>query len=407
MNDRIPELNAFRKDICIGCGVCAHKCNKNLLEIKKKNGFYMPIFTEGKCNLCNICVKNCIFNDKNVVSYKEPSKAFIGFDNNENDRVNSASGGLLTQICKYMLKNSFIDGVVTVKFQNGKFVYYIAKSIEELDSSRGSVYMPVYYNNIWEKILEFNGKLVFLGTPCWCEVIFKLRNKDIRYKKIQYIFALVCGHMPSEISTINFFEKKNIKVKLDEIKDFRYRGNGWPGGGYIKTMTNQTYYFNHTDIWDYKNLSSLSSYNNACLICNDLWGSYADASFADYWNSELIKEGKGYNLALLNNIKIEKLLNEMHQRAKITIQEIDLKTAFESQKVPLYIKKNFNADNRKLIFNDLINTKNYRYIKSKIILFLVMQLRKRNYKTLMWNLLNEITWKIVMRGVKKNENNIN
>ena len=310
-----PQISKFKDDICIGCGVCEDVCNFNTLKLKLKDDSYFEPFINNKCKQCSICEKTCILTKEIFLQYEEPKKSFKAYDKDLDNRIKSASGGMLTLVAKFLLDTKQVDGIVTVRFKNGEFNYEIVTDLKELDKCRGSVYMPIKHNGIWKKLKEFKGTVAFIGTPCWCEAAYDLRNSG-KLKNIKFIMGIVCGHMPSKRATFNFIENNYKSINLNEIEDIKYRGNGWPGGGYIKLKNNEVFKFNHTDIWNYKNMSSSYTYNNACSICSDLWGTKSDISFADYWNPKYMKEGKGYSLVnvytneivdILNNIKLEQL----------------------------------------------------------------------------------------------------
>jgi coenzyme F420-reducing hydrogenase beta subunit len=392
-----PDLNVFKNQLCIGCGACENLCPKSVLKIKEKNGFYKIDLEQDACVKCNICTANCLFSKEDFLKYEVPSKAYIGYDLDEASRLNSASGGMLTCTLKYMLSHKYIDGVVTAKFEKGQFFYTILTELEALDKARGSVYMPLHFNDIWKKIKDFKGKLAFVGTPCYCEEAYKLRDSQRSFANIKYIFALVCGHMPSKNATINFLDKKGINSDLSKVEDMKYRGEGWPGGGYLKYADNKEAKFKHTDIWSYEDMSSSYTYNEACSTCSDLWGSYSDLGFADYWNPEHMKEGKGYSLVMVHNEAMAEILQNMQKEKSAYLEEITVEQGIKTQAVPLYVKTILNPKRRSHLLGRKIKLGDKLYIK------LEDQLKKQKYNSVQYNLLNKITWRTIVRGAGKHE----
>jgi len=93
-----------------------------------------------------------MFSEDNFLTYDDFSAAYIGYSNNYWERYNGASGGVLTAALKYIIRKKIVEKVIIVRFYNGKFEYYITNSINKIDKSKGSVYMPIYYNHIWSQI---------------------------------------------------------------------------------------------------------------------------------------------------------------------------------------------------------------------------------------------------------------
>jgi len=73
---------------------------------------------------------------------------------------------------------------------------------------------------------KIDGKVAFVGMPCWIEMVYKLRQKIPTFKKITFLLSLVCGHTPSMEYTSNFFKKQRINFELNKVLDMKYRGKG-------------------------------------------------------------------------------------------------------------------------------------------------------------------------------------
>ena len=111
--------------LCTGCGTCVALCpNESIkLTINEKKGIYMPELNEEKCNKCGICYEVCPghgVDSKQLNSEifgKEPEdvlignylNCYIGHSTDHNIRYNSASGGLITQLLIFALKEKIID----------------------------------------------------------------------------------------------------------------------------------------------------------------------------------------------------------------------------------------------------------------------------------------------------------
>ena len=75
----------------------------------------------------------------------ELEECYFGYAKQESIKSKAASGGLVTLLSLYLLRERKIDGVVvtSVKTENGqlKAFNYIAKNEKEILAARGSIYM--------------------------------------------------------------------------------------------------------------------------------------------------------------------------------------------------------------------------------------------------------------------------
>ena len=87
---------------CCGCHACFNVCPKKAIEMVNDNkGFKNPIISEDKCIDCNLCKKVCpVLNSKD---YKYDSVAYACYNKNNDERMNSSSGGIFILIAKEII----------------------------------------------------------------------------------------------------------------------------------------------------------------------------------------------------------------------------------------------------------------------------------------------------------------
>ena len=156
--------------LCTHCGTCVGLSNKQLTMKQTENG-PIPVSVSNEINLDQLAYDACpgkgfnypklvdnIFgsqvDDWRIGFYKD---IFVGYSLNDSIRRNGASGGIITSLLIYLLKNKLIDGTVTVR--QGSPKPWLAKPIiatteDEIIKCAQSVYSPVSVNTIIEDMME-------------------------------------------------------------------------------------------------------------------------------------------------------------------------------------------------------------------------------------------------------------
>ena len=159
---KILKNEIIDSGLCTHCGTCIGLSNKQLTLKQTKNG-PIPISVSNKINLDQLAYDACpgkgfnypslvhnIFDsevdDWRIGFYKD---LFVGYSLNDSIRKNGASGGVITSLLIYLLKNKIIDGAVIVK--QGSPKPWLAKPIiatteDEIVQCAQSVYSPVSVN---------------------------------------------------------------------------------------------------------------------------------------------------------------------------------------------------------------------------------------------------------------------
>ena len=179
----------INKKDCCGCTACAHICPVKCIEMKEdKEGFLYPAVDNEKCIHCHKCERVCPIG--NLINYNNETKAFIGYNKNEEIREKSSSGGIFSLAAEWIIEQ---NGVVfgAAFDENFEVCHIAAENEEELSKLRGSKYVQSRLGDAYPKVkqyLENNRKVLFTGTGCQIAGLKKYLNKDLMY---QYILILM------------------------------------------------------------------------------------------------------------------------------------------------------------------------------------------------------------------------
>jgi coenzyme F420 hydrogenase subunit beta len=115
-----------KKNLCSGCGICIAICPTNSIDVEMDylQGIYAPKIDASKCKSCELCLSICPGKGvdfpklcEDIFDYKkEPCLlgnylcCYEGYSNDKDIRLNSSSGGLVTQTLIYALEKKIIDG---------------------------------------------------------------------------------------------------------------------------------------------------------------------------------------------------------------------------------------------------------------------------------------------------------
>ncbi|PKP60638.1 FeS-binding protein [Candidatus Atribacteria bacterium HGW-Atribacteria-1] len=365
----------IKSHICCGCGTCAGICPINAIEMRiNERGFYMPKIDERKCNNCGLCSKVCPQIDKEAnfnklnkfVFGKVPDDKLIGkcinccvgYSTDENIRFEASSGGMITQILISALEGWIIDGAVVTRMKKDNPLIpepFIARTKEEIISAMGSKYCPVHVNIMLKEIIKSKDdeKFAVVGLPCH---ILGIRKAELLIPKIQkkivLHLGLLCSGTKSFFGTEFILERKGIKK--ENVKNIKYRGNGWPGYMEVNHL-NGIMYLPHLAHLYYGGGGFGTLFTNKCCIaCDDFTAELSDISVGDAWNIEK-EDTQGSSIVILRSKIGEELIKRLSFENKIKLKKIEGDIVMRSQS-SLYSKKKLGISNRQNIGNK-VNSK--------------------------------------------------
>lgn len=307
-------------DSCCGCGICEGICPVNAVTMVNKEGALRPVVNKD-CVNCGKCVSSCTAClDKETVNYDAFQYQVWGHTNNVEARNESASGGIVSELFRYLLSNKIVDYVVTsdiYSLDSNMVSYRIIENAEDVAKYSGSNYCPVNMGAAVREIKKRGGRCAVVGVPCFIRGLVALKAADaVLNTSIKYVFALMCGHTPTYCGTTYLMKKFKVK-KADTVK---YRGDGWFGNIRFFVKDNETKRVSFTNYFTRDFYSHF--WQKSCYECVDHFGIGADASFGDadfikYRNPELINEGE--SIIFSNSTEFSNLLMEMKEKGIIDI----------------------------------------------------------------------------------------
>lgn len=412
------KIDKFIKYSCTNCGICYNSKNKltfkeNLTSLYNNNNF------KEYCPGIGIDRKKVVLPTKeynpligNLVSN------YVGYSTNEAQRLNSSSGGVITEIICYLLKKKLVSGVclpMPLDESETKHAYKICtlKDIEKIKKYSQSIYVKIPTYNVVSQIIDFDGKIAFVGLPDQTASLRIIAKQLKIQNKIEYFLGPMVGIL-MENEVIKMI--KILSKSKSEIIKLRWRDGEWPGklyGKFIdKEIRIEKFYYNYL----------LPFYcSNESLIQDDFANELSDISVADAWLPEYEDIGKGWSLVQSKTFKGDKLLNDIYKSKKISIEKINISKALRMHEHMIDFKKRGSKYRKKILkflfipvpkdYNLIIKFNFLRYIIEAIILLIIFVCKTNLFRFIMskinQNFLGfifsnfRIFWKKITKDVKR------
>ena len=235
------------KDLCVSCGVCATICPTDAIDFVFERGIFVPKIND-KCIECDKCLKVCpsyrvdasVYDKESILSGKE-IESYTLYTKNTEIRMNSASGGVITQLIINLLEKGIYEKACVVgydRFTGERACSEASSDIQQIIKSAKSKYIPVSIDKVAEEIKrQPDIKMIVVATPCQLLALKSFLKLSKLSDENLLIFGLFCER------TLNYniytyyqkqfglkFKQKQFGLKFRAKADEqRLISKGWPG----------------------------------------------------------------------------------------------------------------------------------------------------------------------------------
>ena len=361
---------------CTGCTSCFNTCPMGAISMKESDGkFLYPEIDSNICIECNLCKKHCPVCLKEEIINRCKDKqveVYACINNNEQDRMESSSGGIFTLLAEYVLDNNGV--VFGVKFDDSfNVVHDFIEKKEDLKLFKGSKYTQSDLKDTFKKVKNYlnEGRLVyFSGTPCEINGLRIYLDKDYENLIVQ---DCICHGAPApellekylDYLEIYYSKKYNKEEKIVKFS-FRDKENlGWSKYQLrIELFDGNIEFIDHDKSSFMKIFLNDYALRNSCFECfNKGNNRLSDITLGDFWGinnvHQELNDEKGTSLIIINSEKGKELFNIIKDR----IRCIESKKEYIEKYNPSYIspaknneiRKNFLKELRKLTYEEIIS----------------------------------------------------
>lgn len=275
-----------------------------------EEGFFYPVIDKSVCVECGLCEKVCPF-DNPRYEHTEP-QAYATYVKDENQRMQSTSGGIFYAIAKWIVEQGGI--VYGAAFDECFKLRHIGvDTVEGLQQLRGSKYLQSDLQQTFSEIRQYlkDGRWVyFVGVGCQVAGLKSFLRKE--YDTL-VTSDLVCHGTPSQQMFDWHLDYLRQKEK-GEIISYSFRDcRGW-GGCETYEYISQTRGKGICRLYSYELSPYLYSfmyafnYRYSCYNCKFAKvPRQGDITLADYWGVRKffprMDTSKGVSLVLVNSEK--------------------------------------------------------------------------------------------------------
>lgn len=260
-------------------------------------------------------------------------QAFLAYAADEAWRTRAASGGVVSRFLGYLLEQGEIDGALVLRgaVQDGQLVptYFIARSVDELRASQGSVYSAVHFTQHAAPLIRaFEGRLAVVGLPCDISALRRLCQREPEQAgKIVCALGLFCGHNSEPALTQATIERLNAG-HASPVADFHYRSGHWRGQMTLTREDGSTAATPFSTFSDYRNLYFFTQ--RKCHACRDHFAYEADLSVGDIWLFSMRDNPIKHNAVIIRSSQAQDWFARAREHA-ITAEPADIRTILSGQ----------------------------------------------------------------------------
>lgn len=309
----------IERDMCVGCGACAHQTRGAVSVTLGARGFYGADIGRAQPDEIAAASRVCPFSDdaKNEdelaatrnLSSKHDGKLgyyreiWAGRITDDSRLLGSSSGGLTSWFLEQLLQRDEIDGVIHVgRAPGGHFEYRVSTTAGALRENRKSDYSAVTLVGALDSIRDDGMRYALVGVPCFIKASRLLANEDLALaEQLKMYVGLVCGHLKSQFFAESLAWQAGVPPAQLEYVDFRVKNPLKSSSDYdyaVKSITDPSEIVRPMSAVIDGNWGYGAFQPNACNYCDDVFAETADVAFADAWLPEYRDEWRGTNVLL-------------------------------------------------------------------------------------------------------------
>jgi coenzyme F420-reducing hydrogenase beta subunit/polysaccharide pyruvyl transferase WcaK-like protein len=335
-------MSYVQNSLCTGCGACSVACQNNAIEYHQNvEGMILPEIKKG-CISCGMCTLVCPGNNivrTALISVKDPFKgknlqSCLVKATDSTIFENSQSGGAVTAILSFLLREKYISGAIVSGWCNnpeneryGKA--YIAENIEELKNAQKSKYVPIPVIETVNSLKDFEGNIALVGLPCHIRAVENLKvympelvekiglkiglfcDRVLSYRSIDYL-ALKTGCDPKKIDSF-VFRDKSLK--------------GYPGVVSVVDKNGNNYWLPASERMRIKEFFTPTS----CRLCFDKFNIFSDISVGDPHGLNGYDKKKGGSVCVARTKKGLRILNKCIDNDLKVLRSVDYEDILNGQ----------------------------------------------------------------------------
>jgi coenzyme F420 hydrogenase subunit beta len=342
----VADVAAWR--MCLGCGACAYICPKQAVRLTDvlDEGIRPIVSDPHSCGSCNECLKVCpgYENDHSELEQRpgivpEMSQTcgpvleiWEGHATDPEIRFAGSSGGAITALSLYCLERAGMHGVLHIGLDPDNPIRNQTRmsfNRPDLLRATGSRYAPASACDRLDLIESAPAPCVFVGQPSEVTALRKAqRLKPALDRNVGLAISFFCAGSPSTRGTLELL--KHLGINAADVRDLRYRGNGWPGNFAVSRAgdTSPFRQITYKESWGF--VQAFRPYSTH--LCPDGTGEDADISCGDPWYREVQPGEPGSSLVVVRTERGRQIVRAAMQAGYLTLTLANTQKLLDSQR---------------------------------------------------------------------------
>lgn len=309
----------LKGQLCTGCGLCVGVADGTM--VTEAPGYSRPAITGPVTSKIEAAIAESCPGAKVApwqdaphrhISWGPWHQCLTGYATDPLVRHRASSGGGLSALLIHALATKQIDRVLHVEADPERPTrnrMRWSSTPAEIIEGAGSRYAASSPLVAIDAILDEPGRFAFVGKPCDVSALRQLATVDPRVnERVPLMLSFFCAGIPSHAGADRIV--RSLGLEPDDVVQFRYRGNGWPGLTRVETRNGTVREMRYADSWGGE-LSKEVQFR--CKLCPDAVGGVADVACADAWYGgetgyPQFEEQDGRSLILTRTVAGEALL---------------------------------------------------------------------------------------------------
>lgn len=328
-------------DLCAGCGACVAVLGAGSGEMQlTAAGFlrpvpFKPLDAEQEASVRAVCPgihlahPTALAPGTSVDPIWGPiRRVFAGHAEDAEVRHRGSSGGVLSALLIHLLESGAVDFIVQTRAAASdplRNEVAFSRTRDDVLAASGSRYSPAAPVAELERAFAEGGRFAFVGKPCDVAAVRKyLASFPHLTERVPYLLSFMCAGTPSQRGTNEVLQR--MQVKPQEVVQFRYRGNGWPGSTRAVTTEGRVEELDYNTAWGKVLNRHLQT---RCKLCPDGTGEFADIVCADAWFGRdgypEFEEREGRSLLISRTPVGQSVIDEAvtHHRVRVVDFEVE------------------------------------------------------------------------------------
>lgn len=371
LSQKHPLEQIVENGLCIGCGFCHASFYSSDADVKikmafdSKKDFVAPdvmnwnpdkepgdfICPGAQMDLIKLSeqVHNKIPNDYMLGVYK---KLRVCYSTDEINRKESASGGVIFAVLKYLLSEGRADIIYCAEPGDGPYKAQgrVIRDIAELGNIHGSIYHPVNFGKELHSLIKGKGRFVFVGLPCQIAGLEMLKSQNSELANLHILsLGLFCGGI-NTFQGIAYY-LRGFGIKWSDVDEISYRYGPWPGKIKVslKSSGKEIIIPRVRENTRWKILRYAIAFQGywmlkRCRLCFDQISDFADIAVGDpHLPKYRIQDGAGFSAVISRTDRGEKIIQELIQEGLLGEEDIDRGEVIRSQGYTLDNRRHASA----------------------------------------------------------------